>query len=758
MPFMSIPLLPEFAESTRSNDFSRRQVISWMAALAAVSTLSLVGCGGNGWNNPGTNLKALTATIELPSGVVATDLIVSCSRGPAAISAAQFGIEVLANVPSLVMALNANDFKVCQMALVDPNGGSPTLGPRSSAIALIYLGIGGSMFSDAARKTFLDDIAASSAVDDLASEIALAQASDPYALSNGSSALKAKVKSTIQGYMSRPSARAKGESRDGLPSYMIIDPPTDVEGLTVVQGSTDLQYLVQNTKRRQATMMTYVVSHEAESGTVTNEATPRAVGAPLYIPATRNILNLPYGWSQVSSSPAAIALEGADVKTNYKSVIINTAFNAAEPSFYSDPRYASHVQTWREEAARLRQTGIVHGLVNMVLEVMGLGSAVFSYQSVAALIPTFVSGTEALEAAMTAAAAGNIFYEFVLQELMENFTLQQIFFQELPILEPLIAQVDAVRAAELAAAESGAAAVQLIRAGLLVLIALGIMEVADVIAVAVDTHGGNAANIWSLTAFQPQITLTPAHGTYTPGSTREVSVNAPGIGTQGVTYQWVLSGSSLANISDGTNVGTSITSTSRTVTIATTPSTNQELTLTVTVRKNGEVVGTATGTYTKQTGLPVHYVSWLRPSFHDGVGVYYMEMMLKPTERTRVRLTAVNNRPEYGGARASMIVSLPPITEPIYPVTQEIVAAQNINLTQWINQGYITNMTYTDDRYTPSNAFRLVAYGDRVNLWLSLAIWYPEALPDSGLATTEAEARRRAEESMSFYEWTVEFL
>ena len=757
---MSEKTLLEEVAPLDANDYSRRQVMTWLLACAAASSLSLVGCGGSSLFSSGP-LKSLTATITLPAGVAATDLLATSSKGNAALAGDRFGIEVLRNVPSLVMALNATTFKMVHMAVVDPDAGDPTLDSRSSAIALMYLGVGGAMLSDGDRNAFLDEIAISPKAAELAAAIDLAQSSDPYVLSNGDPVLKAKVQDAIQSFVaSRPGhgAQAAGRPRE-LASHLLIEPAAEVEGMTVVQGSSDLQYQVQNVRRRTGTMMTYRVSHEAENGSTTPENPPVQVGEPLYIPSTRNILSLPYGWSQVTSAPATVAVTGSDVKTKYEAIIINTVFNGTTPSFYSDPKYASFVPVWQAEAARLRQTGILQGLANLVLEVMGLGGTIFTTSSLAALLPGIASRTTSLEAAMVSAAAGNVYYEFVVQELLSLFTAEQIFAVEMPSILPLIAEVNAARAAELAAAQASSAAIQLVRAGLLVLVVLGVIEVADVIAVALDTHGGNEANMWSLTAFQPQVTLNPGDGTYTPGSSKTISVSAPGIGTEGVTYHWQLAGSSLANLSDGSHVGNDFSGTNSTVNLATTPSTQGNLTVTATVIKNGEIMGSASATYSVQTGLPVQYMSWLRPGGGEGLCVFYMEIMLQATDRTSVRMSGVNNLPGHDGATAAMTISFPPISEPIYPLGQDIVWAQVINITQMINQGYVTNMSSSgDENWMPAAAFQLISYGDRVLLWVGIASWWPGAIDDGVLAVNEAQARARAEALMAQVHYTVEIL
>jgi hypothetical protein len=748
-----------------------RRDFAWIMMTAfGGSSMLLSGCGGfgGGTSDGGGALKSIPGTITLPSGVAASELVVSSSEGLKALSETTYSTSVSAETPTLIMAMHSATKKVVAMAMVDPDGGTANLNYTSTAIALIYLGLGGAMFYGGSRQSLLKKVAESSEVAGLATAIRTAQTADKFALSNGSAALKTKMQAAIRAVnagLSRGVSESSSESRaNGIPPMMLIEPAAAVDGMTVVQTSPNLGFQVQNERRRTATAFTYMVGHVAANGTETTENPPKRVGAPLYVPSTKNILSLPYGWSQVTSSPVNISLSGADKTTKFETVIISTAFKGSVPAFYSDPRYASQVQSWKDEAARLRQAGILQGMANLVLEVLGLGGTLFEYSTLSALIPQVLAKTTAIRAGLIAAAEGSIFYEFVLQELLADFTAEALFALELPIIEPLIAQVSAVRAAELFAGQSSAASIAVVRAGMVVLIALGVMEVADIIAVARDTRSGPEANLWKLTAFQPSVQMTPPSGTYQPGSSQTISVSAPGVGAQGVTYQWTLTGSSLANISDGTQVGASFTSTKSVVTLATTPSTVGTLALTAIVIKNGAEVGRATANFTLATGPAIKFVEipfGPRLDYPSGGGylIAYQEIPLHASARTKVKLKGVNNQEGFDGARAEMVVSLPPKSTPVYPVNQEIVAAQNVNTAELRKQGYLTGEGWTVDFWTTSQAFRLVSYGDRVLLWRALSKWQNNTNPDfGGPPGTPAEARAIIDAVLPQMPYTIEFL
>ncbi len=731
-------------------------------SLLGSSSLLLSGCGGlfgggSGGSNGGS-LKKINVSLILPPGINASDLVITSSGGNAPLASTSATIQVSDTAPSLVMVIVAATYKVVLMGFADPSANAMTLDASSTAVALMALGLGGAGLSGQDRKTLLGDIGSSPEAATLSAAIQTAHSINSFALTDGDSSLKAAVKSAVQSFSSswsggRSPSVSSSAYASALDPLLLIEPSNEVEGLTVVQTDNKLGFQVQNRRRRTGVAYTYLVGHTSSTDVDSDENPPKQVGQPLYIPSTKNLLSLPYGWAQVASNPVALSLAGDDRKTKFETILLSTSFGGQVPAIYSDPRFSPFVQTWKDEAARLRQASILQGIAELVLEVIGLGGTLFEYASLTALIPQAIQ-TTAIGSGLTAAASGNIFYEFVLQELLETFTAEALFALELPIIQPLIAQVNAARAAELFAGQTAANSMALARAGLVVLVVLGIIELVDIAAVAHDTRGGQEANTWALTAFKPTVQLTPKDGQYVPGNSFAISASAPGVGAQGVTYQWSLSGSSLANLSDGSQVGSSFTSTSPVVNLATTPSTQGNLTVSVTVKKNGVTVGSATAVYEPGSGLEIEIVEITfgpRYQYPSGGGyqIAYVAVPLQGATRTLTKLSGTNNASGYDGAKASMFVKMPPKSTPVYPINQEIVSGQNMSLTQLVNEGNAYGLNYTNSSWTPDQAFRLVNYGDKVLVWLALSDWNNAASPESGLPYNSATALARVEQALT---------
>ena len=255
-----------------------------MMALFGSSCALLSGCGGqwSGSASGGSGFAALNGTVTLPSGVAASELVLTSSQGASPLTTTAYVASVSSDSPSLVMAVHSATGKVIHMAMVDPTSGSANLNPNSTAVALLYLGLGGAMLSGTDRRSLLNKVAGSSEVSGLANTIASAQATDKFALSNGSAALKAKVQSAIRAAvtgLAKSAAKADDAQSRAIAPQLIIEPAAEVDGMTMVQTSPGIGFQVENKHRRSGTAFTYRVGHVADDGSVTPENPPKQVGS-----------------------------------------------------------------------------------------------------------------------------------------------------------------------------------------------------------------------------------------------------------------------------------------------------------------------------------------------------------------------------------------------------------------------------------------------------------------------------------------------
>ena len=297
--------MEQFENLKATRSLSRREFSLLVMGLMGSSSFLLSGCGGlfGGGSGGGKGKALLTAngTLTLPAGVNISELVLTSSGGFIPLSSTSFAAQISSAAPSLIMAVHGASFKVVLMGFADPAGGAIVLDASSTAVALMYLGLGGSGVSGPDRKVFLSSIASSPEAATLATAIQTAQAIDPFVLTNGSPTLKAAIKTAVTSFSSSwPSAQGSSSrnaalSPASLDTLLLIEPATEVEGLTVVQTDAKLGFQVQNRRRRSGVAYTYMVGHTSGTDVDSDETPPKQVGQPLYIPSTKNLLSLPYG-------------------------------------------------------------------------------------------------------------------------------------------------------------------------------------------------------------------------------------------------------------------------------------------------------------------------------------------------------------------------------------------------------------------------------------------------------------------------------
>jgi hypothetical protein len=559
---------------------SRRDFL--VASASAASALLLAGCGGS---DPGGSAKtqSMSGKLVLPPGVTA-DMLEVVGAGPAGTLAADsFTTAVQRDVPSLVSLLHATTGDLVLWSMFDPSGSGNELSARSSAEAILFMALGGTSLSLDDRKALLDEIRGSSRTATLAAAIDAELQSDPYALGKASGALKTAVSAAASGFPFPQSGISFKPSTGKLDPLLLLDPGNEVDGVTFVQTASPLGFAVQNVRRRFGVVFTYVVEHTDDAGVKTTEAPPKQVGALLEVPATRALLHLPSGWSQVTSAEVPLPVAGKDNKTRYEMVYIAPVFGGFDPPVFFDSKYAAEVPKWRAELEKLKQSVALGAAVEFVLEALGLGGTTFTYSEISAQIAGVFANTTSIKALMIQAASGSARLITMVEDAFASMlSADAILAHDIPELVPLIQKANAAKAAELAAATQGTAALRQVRAGLAGLIALGIIEIADLVAIGHDTSTGNSANLWSGVAFKPKVLLSPADGTYYPG--QKVVFTATIQNKAGIKplYHWKYSGSNLVVLDDGRVYDKlEFDSTSSFVTLTTSPSTQGAVTVSV---------------------------------------------------------------------------------------------------------------------------------------------------------------------------------
>ena len=380
------------------------------------------------------------------------------------------------------------------------------------------------------------------------------------------------------------------------------------------------------------------------------------------------------------------------------------------------------------------------------MDILGVGGAVFGIAELTASIAALAPVSTNMYSLLIGAQSGAGILPMVASTL-NAFASETLFVtpQMVSKLAPLFNKAAGQAAADLAAGTASTEVYIALRAALRVALAVGVIAlVADLGAVAKDTSQGERGDIFTATVIKPTVAISPATQSYVPGNDLPLHAVVTLTGRT-LKYHWKMSGSSLANLSDGTHVGIEFDSTSADVNLATTPSTQENITVTVTVTDitdgDSTVVGTATGTYIRGDQ---NYQDFLIQVVDRGIDGYhtqgfgdvfgYLSVPLNSQSQTRVKLIDVVT--DKGTIK--MTVDLPVSSTPL-PLDKTITAQQiirpdphNVSVTNLVDPTFPTYFS----AYIPT----IWNFGDQVVFVYAITGWTIGAHPPAIGSPAEATA------------------
>ncbi len=715
---------------------SRREILGHGLRISAIGAVFLTGCGGilSGGGGSGS-FSMVSGNVIVPPGLSETDLLIVGLGKTGQVTSGAFRVAIDTGAPSWVLALHGPSGKVVGMGIFDPSNHAPKMDATSDAEALLFMALDGSALPKDGRKALLDIIRNSPATADLATVIQGLLASDPYALETASSTLQNAV-ATAAATISSQNHSAQSfthfplsSDTQNLTTLMLIEPSNEVDGLTVVQDSAVLGFDVQNARRRNGLMYTYLVAHVDANGTRT-DITPQQIGSPLEIPSTKSLLNLSSGWHPVTTPAVPLKIQGQDKKSIYESVALNVVFGANDPAVYSLSKYAGVVDQWKQDVRSLHANMVLSYVAGIIFDAIGIGGLTFGIAELTATIARLTPVSSNLVSLLIGAQDGYALIPLT-KTVIQKFLSDSLLSPDgIKAFQPLLEKAEGQLARDLAAGQASSSVYVAMRAAVRIFLAVGLIGLgADLIAVAKDTSTGQRADLFTLTLFDPKVNLSPANGTYTAGFDKSIEALAPGVPQSHLSYHWKLTGSNLANLSDGTTVGTDFTSTVKTVNLATTPSTQGNLTITVTVTdtSTSTVLGTATAVYSK--GTTQDYSNALQTivggtGTHPQGGGYAIVFFGVPmgNQQTTKHISLVHD--EWG--TASYDIKIPAASTAISPSTP-VTQGQLFGGSLGYNNGTITNVHYVgaDGFGTEiiSQGITWWNYGDTAWLVLAVSDW-----------------------------------
>lgn len=608
-PLSSLPPVPA----------RRRLLLAAPAGALLASPLALLGCGGGGGGDasPGAD-----ATVTLPAGIDAKDVLLVSSADEHVVEGGKASLTLSGSGPSLVSAVHANG-RVVALGLLHAGASGQSLGARSSAEALLFMALGGSLLGAADRTRVLDLLRADAAVGPVAAVIEARWAVDPFALDGPDAQVVGAVGTALAGLrgaraaaMCSRVAAAQRKRPLAVEPLQRIEPSTAVSGVTVLQADgTDSApgIKLQNTKRRPGLAHVYETAYTPTDGQAIELGLARVEYERIEVPSTQSLsLFSAIGqmaggavpWAPVETARYGLTQHAGAEQTVYETVYLTPVWDRPEPDFFLAVRYSLARSDWRDELKDLYAASQLELVFGAVLEALGLGGqhlGAATLDEAIAAIRAGASGTPDVIALLESAGAGKALLAgwraWLLNVSQGNAIVSGAYRVG---VSTVVRQADAQLAKQIAAANLSARRLAMFRAALRALLAVAVVAGAiDTTAQYRDLHEGEPAHLVTSTLVAPKVLISPSSGSVSRGGELVLTARVAGAQQLTLEYAWSMSGSDLANLRDASgHVGRSFTSSDDKVTLATTPSTQGTLGVSVEafVLRNGErlSVGTAT--------------------------------------------------------------------------------------------------------------------------------------------------------------------
>lgn len=391
---------------------------------AGFGVLGLAGCSSGTPTSPVTppppspgtipdGFQAVTGTVSLPAGsaLKLTDLSVDIlTQAVPVSSAAGFTVGISPSGPSLALLLDATGNGVL-MSMFDPGSATFSISSRTTAVALLYIGLDGYMLPPGASSQVLTLLQADPAVPALDGILAQAIAADPYALANNAPtvgpALSQAIKAIAGASLQAAPVKAAAKLTSGVPALLTLTPAAPQNGVTMTQDPITTSLIISNTKRRPCRI--YVYETGVVPGTPSTDVSPAAlVAGPLDLQSIQNLTlinvlvdlfkqNRP--WSPVSLPPVQLGLLPSNADQNtYQVVVLASSLSSTDPyepypAVFNDAHFAPFVTTWQSDLRWLFAVTIFGDVLLPIFSLLLGAGAVVANQSLVAQTVTTASVT-----------------------------------------------------------------------------------------------------------------------------------------------------------------------------------------------------------------------------------------------------------------------------------------------------------------------------------------------------------------------------
>ncbi len=542
-----------------------------MGAIVAAAAIVIAGCGGGGGVTtvpaagtpatpaPSAKVATQTGSVQLPRGstVSLSSLTVQNSLGTSAVSSAgTFKVPAFTAGAQYAYVTDANGNPMF-MGFLGPQ--EPVLNAQTTAEVLVYLALAVYLYPDSVKSSVYASIASTPGFSSVQSAVASAVAGSPVAFASTSTAGQSSVTAALQGFLfslTTPSAQSlplskyvQGSAAGSRPASerrgiqdILVDPSAGQSGLTVLNTSP-VQVSFQQTYLRRAAAFFDQVSYGNNSGgnTVITPAPITDVLPEIEIPAVTalkglkstvvNIANGNYAGAQFQTNPVTLQPVGSSYWTRYQ---ITTVGAGANPGAY-DLLTSEQVQAQGQE---VMATAVLDEFVPL------MASLVLPYSQLDSITGIPLAGNIAKDALNgVATLAPQVIAAVQSGDINKAITVLGTFFHSSSTYQKVILNT-LVEAAQItdAAVQAQWAANFAKAVSAWLNLADAALTVANEAALRYQILNSDQADIFTVTAVQTNVILTPATATVANGQSvvPSYSVNVPSAGGSNLklTYTW----------------------------------------------------------------------------------------------------------------------------------------------------------------------------------------------------------------------------
>jgi len=523
---------------------------------------------------------AITGRVALAGNL--TDLSVIAGDDALAVAAdGTFSAPRGAGEPILAWVMHKDGYAAA-VGFIDPAAASIRIDVHSSAMALMYLGLGSTYLPMVAKRTLIATLDTAPATATFAEAIQTRLRANPRAFDEFDETIAAALQTalaTIRSTTAMANLRAEIKSlaaaaspgngaaaeAAGDAAQLINISPSEQSGLSVLQTPDNSGIVVQNSKRREAIAQVYKRAVVDEDGKRTDLTPMGVVHDFVPVPPTAaisafNIVDILLGktppLAPVLSAPMPLSNDPGVTRTDFDVVVLTPVFGQRNVSDLADARFNAVRDDLNTRLDNLYVRAGMQLTLGTLLEAFGVRGFQAAGPAFDAWLESFIATpSPSLAEFLLSLKTGDMYLRAAQRFIAsvvdgigrlptageiagaanEGLLGSKAMAKILEVADPAMAKMVAQKNLSIAMQRAKMTALRVSAA------VTAIVSGADVVAQLADFSTGSAINVYSVNLLQPRVRLEPQNATMNLGDTLSLKATVSGYTDDpNITYSWAL--------------------------------------------------------------------------------------------------------------------------------------------------------------------------------------------------------------------------